>query len=411
MRIAYLVNQYPMASLTFIRREIAALESMGHHVARFALQRWVDTLVDDADITEADKTRYVKELGIFRLGVALLWCAIRVPGVFLRTLKLSVQVAARSDRSQLYHLAYLAEACVLRDWLLADGVEHLHVHFATNSTTVAMLAHELGGPGYSFMVHGPGDFDRAVGLALDEKVHRADFVTTISNFARSQILRWCHTQDWAKVKIVRCGLDSDFVGREVAPPCEAPRLVSIGRLSEQKGQLLLVEAAARLAEQGHDFELILIGDGEMRDAIEAAIRHHHLEDKVKLFGWATNAEVIEQLNSSRGLVLASFAEGLPVVIMEALALGRPVVTTWIAGIPELVRPGINGWLVAPGDVDSLTAAMQQLLAAPLETLATMGSNGQEAVARMHDVRQEAQTLDGYIKAAVAARRAPELPGA
>ena len=405
MRIAYLVNQYPMASLTFIRREIAALESMGHHVSRFALQRWVETLVDDADITEADKTRYVKEVGIFRLGVALLWCAIRIPGVFLRT------VAARSDRSQLYHLAYLAEACVLRDWLLADGVEHLHVHFATNSTTVAMLAHELGGPGYSFMVHGPGDFDRAIGLALDEKVHRADFVTTISNFARSQILRWCHTHDWAKVKIVRCGLDSDFVGREVAPPCEAPRLVSIGRLSEQKGQLLLVEAAARLAEQGHDFALILIGDGEMRDAIEAAIRHHHLEDKVKLFGWATNAEVIEQLNSSRGLVLASFAEGLPVVIMEALALGRPVVTTWIAGIPELVRPGINGWLVAPGDVDSLTAAMQQLLAAPLETLATMGSNGQEAVARMHDVRQEAQTLDGYIKAAVAARRAPELPGA
>ena len=397
MRIAYLINQYPMASLTFIRREIAALESMGHSVDRFALQPWPDTLIDEADISEAERTRYVKQGGLFRLGLATLWVVLRFPGRFLLTLKLCLSVASRSDRSLLYHLAYLAEACVLREWLVSGEFDHLHVHFASNSTDVAMFAHALGGPRYSFMVHGPEEFDRADGLVLDEKIRRAAFVATISSYARSQIFRWCSVDDWAKVKIVRCGLDPELLDQPLEQPPANRRLVNVGRLCEQKGQLLLIEAAARLAQQGIDFELVLVGDGDMRSLIEASIAEYQLENRVQLVGWVTNAAVQDLLRDSRGLVLASFAEGLPVVIMESLAVGRPVIATWIAGIPELVRDGVNGWLIPPGNVESLATAMAEMLSAPTEKLARMGTHGHAAVREFHDVSREAALLTSRMK--------------
>ena len=267
-----------------------------------------------------------------------------------------------------------------------------------------MFAHALGGPRYSFMVHGPEEFDRADGLVLDEKIRRAAFVATISSYARSQIFRWCSVDDWAKVKIVRCGLDPELLDQPLEQPPANRRLVNVGRLCEQKGQLLLIEAAARLAQQGIDFELVLVGDGDMRPLIEASIAGYQLEDRVKLVGWITNAGVQDLLRESRGLVLASFAEGLPVVIMESLAVGRPVIATWIAGIPELVRDGVNGWLIPPGNVESLATAMTEMLSAPTEKLARMGMHGHGAVRKFHDVSREAAVLDGYFREAVSFRK-------
>ncbi len=171
---------------------------------------------------------------------------------------------------------------------------------------------------------------------------------------------------------MHCGLDGDFFETPHSPPSQAPRLINIGRLSEQKGQLTLVEAAARLRAQGRAFEIILIGGGPLREPIEERIRQLGLCDSVKLVGWRTGAEVKQELLDSRGLVLPSFAEGLPVVIMESLALGRPVISTYIAGIPELVSPGENGWLVPAGDVEELAAAMTKMLDAPIDELERMG---------------------------------------
>jgi len=398
MKIAYLVNQYPMASQTFIRREICELENQGFEVERFALQRWADTAVDEQDRAEASKTRYAKDVGAVGLLWALVWTGLRRPLLLTRALLLSLRCWMRSDKGLVYHVGYLAEACVIRDWLEEAGVEHVHVHFASNSTDVAMLSQVLGGPGYSIMVHGPEEFDRAMYLSLEEKVSRSTFVATISSFARSQIFRWCSASEWSKVNIIRCGLDAAFLECAVSDPPDVARLISVGRLCEQKGQQLLVEAAGRLVREGLAFELILIGDGEMRPQIEAKIREHGLEDCVTITGWATNDEVKRQLESARALVLPSFAEGLPVAIMEALALNRPVLTTYIAGIPELLEHGENGWLVPAGDLDALTGTLREVLETPAERLAQMARAGRSAVLERHDVRREAQVLGGLLRA-------------
>jgi colanic acid/amylovoran biosynthesis glycosyltransferase len=391
-RIGYFINQYPMASQTFIRREIAAIEAMGTPIKRYAVRGWDTPLVDPDDQSEAAKTRRILDVGIPRLLRALLATVVSRPRKFARALAESWRLGRQSDRGVVIHFAYLAEACVLRTWTQSDSIDHLHVHFGSNSATVALLCRLLGGPPYSFTVHGPEEFDRPVALGLRTKIRHAAFVVCISTYGRSQLWRWAEFRDWSKVHVVHCGLDGDFFETPRSAPSQAPRLINIGRLSEQKGQLTLVEAAARLRAQGRAFEIILIGGGVLREPIEERIRQLDLCQYVKLAGWRTGSEVKQQLLDSRGLVLPSFAEGLPVVIMESLALGRPVISTYIAGIPELVSPGENGWLVPAGDVEELAAAMTKMLDAPIDELERMGRAGAKRVARDHDVRIEARKL-------------------
>jgi glycosyltransferase involved in cell wall biosynthesis len=185
----------------------------------------------------------------------------------------------------------------------------------------------------------------------------------------------------------------------------APRLVCVGRLCEQKGQLLLVEAVARLAARGVAVELVLAGDGEMRADVEQAVARHRLQQAVRITGWIGGDGVREEILAARALVLPSFAEGLPVVIMEALALRRPVISTYVAGIPELVRDGVEGWLVPAGDVEALAQAMGRLLSAPVDVLARCGEAGRERVLARHSVRAEAAKLQGLFAAAAGAEGA------
>ncbi|MNP17369.1 Alpha-D-kanosaminyltransferase [compost metagenome] len=177
-----------------------------------------------------------------------------------------------------------------------------------------------------------------------------------------------------------------------------PRLVCVGRLCEQKGQLLLLEAARLLAAQSVVFEIVLAGDGEMRADIEALIVRHELQAQVRITGWISSAQVRDEILAARALVLPSFAEGLPVVIMEAMALRRPVLTTYVAGIPELVRQGENGWLFPAGAVEELAAAMADCLAQPVDTLQRMGEAAYQRVLQRHDIDSEAARLAGYFKA-------------
>jgi len=396
-KIAYLINQYPMASLTFIRREIAAIEATGRSVQRYAVRAWDTPLVDPDDLTEAARTRRILDDGSLRLLSALVGTALSMPRRFARALAEVWRLGRKSERGVLIHLIYLAEACVLCNWTRQDRIDHLHVHFGSNSATVAMLCRLLGGPPYSFTVHGPEEFDRPASLGLGRKIRHAAFVVPISSYGRSQLWRWAEFRDWGKVHVIHCGLDESYLGAPVSPPCSAPRLINIGRLSEQKGQLILVEAAARLRAQGRDFEIVLIGGGPLREAIEERICQLDLGAHVKLAGWMTGPQVRHELLASRGLVLPSFAEGLPVVIMEALALRRPVISTYVAGIPELVRPGETGWLVPAGDVDELVAAMIQMLDAPLDQLERMGQTGAERVVRDHNIRTEVGKLLDLIE--------------
>jgi glycosyltransferase involved in cell wall biosynthesis len=393
LKVAYLVNQYPRTSHSFIRREILALEALGLEVQRYSLRGLDQPLASEVDRQELARTRMVLEAG----AVPMLLAVLGAVGQALR-------LGWGSDRGVLRHLAYLVEACLLVGWLKQGGVQHLHAHFGTNPAAVALLCHVLGGPAYSFTIHGPQEYDRPAFLGLDRKVRQAAFVVAISDFGRSQILRWTSHEDWAKVEVVHCGVPSELLDVELQPPPAARRLVCIARLAAAKGQLLLLDAAAQLAAEGLEFEVVLGGDGPLRQTLEAEVERRGLGRVVRLAGWMSEAQVRDAIVGARAMVLPSFAEGLPVVVMESLALGRPVIATAIAGVPELVRSGETGWLIPPGSVASLVSAMREAFQAAPEDLERMGRAGAVLVAQRHDARREAARLKAHFEA-VASRPA------
>jgi colanic acid/amylovoran biosynthesis glycosyltransferase len=392
MKIAYLINQYPQASQSFIRREIHALESLGFHVDRYTLRTWDQEVVDPGDKAEKQKARVVLGVGPAGLLLALLSTLFTRPSRFAKAFLLAWKMGKRGERGRVYQFIYLAEACVLAKWLRQSGAEHLHAHFGTNSATVAMLVHEVGGPSYSFTCHGPEEFDRPLALKLGEKILHAAFVVAVSEYGRSQLFRWCDYTHWHKIHVVHCGVDASFLKAGAPELSDVPQLVCVGRLCEQKGQLLLVEAAAALKNENIPFELILVGDGPMRKELETIIGRHRLSEQVKITGWMTNQQVREQILRSRAMILPSFAEGLPVVVMEALALRRPVISTYVAGIPELVEPGKTGYLVPAGSAVHLAQTMKQVLREDIGRLQKMGAQGARSVALGHDAMLEAEKL-------------------
>ncbi len=391
MKIAYLINAYPRPSQSFIRREMAALEAAGVRVERFAI-RAGETPVDEVDRKEARRTRYVLGSGAGRLIWLTLLTLLTRPLAVAQTIRLVWKVGKRSDRGVLFHLIYLVEACVLAQWFARDEIQHVHSHFGTNSTTVAMLCNSLGGPSYSFTAHGPEEFDKPDALALREKVNNAAFVVAVCEFGKSQLFRWCRHEQWHKVHVIRCGVDDSFLAPIESTVPVAPELLSVGRLAEQKGQLLLIEAASMLAGRGFEFHLTIVGDGEMREEIEKLIEERRLGDRITLAGWKSNSAIKQMMLDSRALVMPSFAEGLPVVLMESLALKRPVISTYIAGIPELVETGVCGHLVPAGDVPALADAMVRVLSATPEQLEQLGIAGRQRVLKRHDASIEAGRL-------------------
>lgn len=392
MKVAYFTNQYPAISHTFIRREITALEERGLEIDRFSIRTCRDRLVDPDDIVEQERTTVILKGAPARLLVTTLGVAVLRPIRFARALAMSIRMGRRSERGLLRNLAYLAVACGLLRRVQGAGCDHVHVHFGTNPTSVALLCRMLGGPPYSFTVHGPEEFDKPWSISLPDKISHAAFVVAISSFGRSQLYRQCRSEQWSKIKVVRCGVDESYLDAAISPLADTRQLVCVGRLCEQKGQLLLIQAVARVRAAGEELELILVGDGEMRPEVESLIQQYGLQDSITITGWASGEEVREHLAASRALVLPSFAEGLPVVIMEALALGRPALTTYIAGIPELVEPGVCGWLVPAGSVEALAAAMLEALTMPVERLARMGEEGRRRIRASHDARTATEPL-------------------
>jgi glycosyltransferase involved in cell wall biosynthesis len=295
-------------------------------------------------------------------------------------------------------MIYLAEACRILPWLEHDRIDHLHAHFGTNSAEVAMLVHALGGPRWSFTVHGPEEFDKPEFIGLAEKLHQCAFVVAISSYGRSQLYRLVPHSLWSKVHVVHCGLEQRYFDAAPDSSPTARRLVCVGRLCEQKGQLLLLEAVRRLAANGVKFELVLAGDGEMRAEIELFVKNHKLQDFVRITGWISSQQVRDEIGAARALVLPSFAEGLPVVIMEAMALKRPVISTFIAGIPELVTAGEHGWLIPAGDVDKLVKVIQTCLDASVQHLMVMGQAAHTRVFSRHHIDIEASRLIELFRA-------------
>jgi glycosyltransferase involved in cell wall biosynthesis len=395
-RVAYLTNQYPSTSHTFVRREICALEAMGIQVDRYSIRPFSEPQIEPADQLEASRTHVLLSRGAKGLIWPCLAVLARNPLRFVASLALVCKLARFSDRGFLRPFAWLAEACLLKRLIARSGARHVHAHFGTNSAAVAMLANALGGPSYSFTSHGTESFDSPPTISLSLKIARARFVVAASKWGRTQLMRWCSSDSWHKLHVVRCGLDDQFLGAPMVPPPTTPRLVCVSRLSPEKGVEILVAAVEQLILSGTKVELVLVGDGPSRGAIEARLKDPVLKNSVHLLGWGDASRVREEMLAARALVVPSLAEGLPVVIMEAFALCRPVVATAVGAVAELVENRETGWLVAPGSPSSLTAAIQQVLAASQEELFALGKNGAQRVKERHTAAQEARVLAGLL---------------
>lgn len=398
MRVAYLVNQYPGISHTFVRREIQALERRGVEVVRYAIRAAKDAVIAEEDAAEAEKTRHILSERKSALASAAAGAALAAPVGAVRALLSALSLGARSEAGLLRHVIYWGEALVLASWLKTARLTHVHAHFGTNSATVAMLAARLSGARFSMTVHGPEEFDKPGLIGLPQKIAEAAFVAGVSSFGVSQLRRLASPSVWSKIKRIRCGVEPAFYEGAVKPASTAPRFVSVARLSAQKGQITLIEAAVLLKREGRDFEVRIIGGGEMHGEIAAAIAREGLQREVVLAGWKTPAEIRREIEDAKIFILPSYAEGLPVSIMEAFFLSRPVISTYVAGIPELVRPGENGWLAPAGDAAALAAAMRAALDASPQTIATMGAKARADALAMHDIDAIAAELKGCFEA-------------
>ncbi|WP_459662608.1 glycosyltransferase family 4 protein, partial [Novosphingobium sp. 11B] len=385
--IAYLSNVYPKISHSFIQTEIAALERQGFAVHRFTVRRAGEAPADAAERAEAARTTALLE-DRGALASAMLDRFARHPRAALRALQLAWRTGGSGNRIRA--LAYFAEAALLACRLEAAGVSHLHAHFGTNPAMVARLVARLAPVTYSFTAHGPDEFDAPRGLDLPGKIAEAAFVVGVSSFGRGQLMRWSHPDHWPRIHVVHCapdpaffaGLADDDVATIEGAPGDDTRFVCVARLSAQKGLPLLLEAVARVAAR-RPIRLDLIGGGEDEAIIAAQIARLGLGGAVTLHGWASPETIRDALRSARALVLPSFAEGLPVVLMEAMALRRPVIATAIAGIPELVD-GEVGWLVPSGCVDAIEQALDAALDAWPEELEQMGERARARVLERHD---------------------------
>ena len=382
-RVCYIVNHYPKVSHSFIRREILGVEKAGVAVERVSVRGWSDVLVDATDLSEQSRTEYILRPGLVPLILGAAGVALSKPAAFWKALLTAARMSRRSDRTLAHHMAYLLEAAAVAALARKKGFDHIHAHFGTNSTDVALLASILTGLPFSFTVHGADEVDRPIALNLPEKVAQARFVVAVSHYGRGQLYRWCALPHWGKIQVVHCGVDDSFLAEPPVPAEFPQRLVCLGRLCNEKAQLLLVEAVAELVREGRRFELVLAGDGELRAPVEALIAKHGLRDVVSITGWIDGARVRDEILAARAVVLPSLMEGIPVALMESLALARPVVTTFVGGIPELVSDGVEGWVVPAGSRHDLAVALRACLDASSDEVRARGAAGRRTSKAIH----------------------------
>lgn len=389
--VAYLTGEYPRATDTFIQREVAALRDLGFEVATCSVRRTgPEHIVGPEQAAEQARTFHIlsRTANPFRLAAAKLRL-LRHPGRFFRAFALAWRTAPGGLKGWFYNMVYFAEAMTLARHMEEIGAVHLHNHIAKQSGTVAMLASALSSIPYSFTLHGPDIFFAPEHWRLDEKIARAQFVSCISEFARSQAMLFSAREHWDKLHIVHCGVEPGRYG--MAEPGPGTRLLFVGRLAAVKGVPVLLEALAKARGGGTGASLTLIGDGPEREELQAQAAALGLTGAVTFAGYKSQDEVAQALGQADMLVLPSFAEGVPVVLMEAMAAGLPVIATRVGGVGELVEDGLTGLTVPPGDAAALARAIETL-AGDAALRARLGREGQARVGEDFDAKEEAARL-------------------
>ena len=368
-KLAYLISQYPAVSHTFILREIVELRRLGFTICPASINapdRPTEQLTA-VEREEAINTWCVKGQGYKGAISALAGILFTQPKGFFRGLVAALRLGGLDFGKTLKNIAYFVEAVMLGRWMRQAGLHHLHVHFATPAAMVGLLTKTIFDIGFSFTVHGPDEFYDAPGYRLAEKLKAADFVVCISHYARSQIMKLSPVVHWSKYEICRLGVDPErFAPAAKTAPSDPFELLCVGRLTPAKGQAILLEALALLLAQGRKVRLTFVGNGPDRETLEAQTHGLGLANAVQFAGAVNQDLILAYYAKADAFVLPSFAEGLPVVLMEAMAMEVPCVTTHITGVPELIKDRVNGCLVAPSDVAGLAEAIGYLMDNPAD---------------------------------------------
>jgi len=410
LRLAYLTGEYPRATDTFIQREVAALRREGFEVDTFAVRRpGADHLTGPEQREGQATTTYLLELARSpALPLAHLWAALSAPGRYVSGLRLAWRTRRPGLRGTIYQLIYFAEAVLLGRELHRRGIDHLHNHFGDSSCTVAMLSSAVSGLPYSFTLHGSAIFYDAHTWHLGDKLDRAAFAACISRFTRSQAAIFASPATMERIHLVHCGVEPERLPT-VTHRGPGSRLIFVGRVVEQKGLVDLFEAMTGLIPEHPDLALTVVGDGPDRRALERRAQDIGLGSRVDFLGSKSQAEVAELLAGADVFVLPSYAEGVPVVAMEALGCGIPVVASFVGGMAELVEDGVTGFLVAPGDAEQLADRIDRLVADP-ELRNRLGAAGRAKVAAEFDSAVEARRLGSLFVDSAAGRPSPIRPG-
>jgi colanic acid/amylovoran biosynthesis glycosyltransferase len=401
--IGYLVSRYPAISHTFILNEVRALRGLGFRISVASINsadRTPDAFTAE-EVEEAGQCYYVKRAGIRGAFGALAWALRRRPGATLSGLVFALRLGGADLGKWLYGLFYFIEALMVGRWLQESEIRHLHVHFATPAATVGLICKHVFPIRFSFMVHGPDEFYDAPGYRLVEKINGADFVLAIGSFARSQLMKLSAVTQWSKFDVCPLGVDPErFQPRPERSAPNPVEVICVGRLVPAKGQHILVRAMGRLRDRGVPVRLRLVGDGPDRASLEREAAALDLGERV-IFEGAVNADRVRVLYRDADIfALASFAEGIPIVLMEAMAMQIPCVSTRITGIPELIRDGTDGLLVMPSDIEELADAIQRLVTDP-RLRQTLGEAGRARVLEKYHLGRNTERLAETFRARLA----------
>jgi colanic acid/amylovoran biosynthesis glycosyltransferase len=363
IRIAYFLSRYPAISHTFFLKEILGLREIGFEIETASVNPpdRPTSQLPPIEAAEARNTYCLKQIGAWGALYTLVTITFSHPRVILRGLRAAASLGRWDLSLRIYALFYVVEAFLLGLWMSRRGLRHLHVHFGGAVSTVAMLAAEAWGFDYSMTIHGPEEFYEAEQCYLPRKIERAKFIFCISDFCRSQLMKYSHPVHWNKMHVVRLGVDTEEfrpVSREAKVPLQ---IVCVGRLVAAKGQHILLQAFSRVRSKGQAVHLTYIGDGPDRTSLEREVAEYRLGEHVTFRGALNHDQTREQMAKADIFALASFAEGIPVALMEAMAMGIPCVSTSVAGIPELIRDNVDGLLVPPSSAESFASAIESLV--------------------------------------------------
>ncbi len=393
MRIAYLNSEYPSLSHTFIEREVRHLRAQGVEITTFSVRPPTGTAtLGSAHEQAARETRVVLRSPGSLLGSCVHALLTRPLGL-LRAVVEGQRMSPPGLRARLWHAAYAVEAARLARMLRREGLTHVHVHMANNGAAIARLATHFDPTlSYSLSIHGSAEFFHVDSWALASKARDARFIRCISNFCRAQVMTFTHPSRWNNLHVVRCGIDTDHFRPADRPAPDTPlRLVTVGRLHPIKGYTVLLEALADLYARGIACRLTMVGDGPLRPMIERTIQSLDLESCVTLAGPVGAEELVRYLHDAHAMVVSSFMEGVPVVLMEAMACELAVIATRVGGIPELVEHGVSGLLVDPASSASLAQAIETIARDP-QKRRSLGQAARWTVCDRYDIRQSAAQM-------------------